>query len=237
VTHHDPDGSAYRRLELSKSAKLAAVLVAFVLAVAAIASVWLYLIKYPQTAQAATSSSGEQQITMQTVGALGYGPHSTYVSYLVEQNGKWIHSTMLQVKANSDVHFTIYQYDSGSPLRNPFMDQVSGTTDGKEILNGQPVRIVNDYSDGGVGHTFAIPSMGVSVPMPGISSNAKNPCGTPAPCALSYDHNTVQFTIHVGAAGTYPWQCFVPCGLGYLIGNGGPMSTLGYMGGFLKVVA
>jgi hypothetical protein len=29
----------------------------------------------------------------------------------------------------------------------------------------------------------------------------------------------------------------VPCGLGFLYGNGGPMSTLGYMGGFMKVVA
>ena len=221
---------------MSKSTKLTAVIVALAVAIAAIASVWLFLIAYPQTAQAA-SANGAQQITMQTVGALGYGQHPTYVSYLVEQNGKWIHSTMLQVKANSDVHFTIYQYDSGSPLRNPFMDQVSGTTDGKEVLNGQPVRIVNDYADGGVGHTFAIPSLDVSVPMPGISSTAKNPCSTPAPCAPSFDHNTVEFTIHVGAPGTYPWQCFVPCGLGYLIGNGGPMSTLGYMGGFLKVVA
>src|ERR1039457_6760360 len=37
--------------------------------------------------------------------------------------------------------------------------------------------------------------------------------------------------------GQYPWQCFLPCGLGYLYGNGGPMQTVGYMDGFLKVVA
>jgi hypothetical protein len=35
--------------------------------------------------------------------------------------------------------------------------------------------------------------------------------------------------------GQYPWQCFVPCALGYLYGNGGPMQTLGYMDGFMKV--
>jgi len=29
----------------------------------------------------------------------------------------------------------------------------------------------------------------------------------------------------------------VPCGLGYFYGNGGPMSTQNYMGGFLSVVA
>jgi hypothetical protein len=28
----------------------------------------------------------------------------------------------------------------------------------------------------------------------------------------------------------------VPCGLGWLYGNGGPMSTQNYMGGFLDVV-
>ena len=37
--------------------------------------------------------------------------------------------------------------------------------------------------------------------------------------------------------GSYRWQCFVPCGLGFLYGNGGPMSTLGYMDGFMQVAA
>ena len=46
-----------------------------------------------------------------------------------------------------------------------------------------------------------------------------------------------QFSFVTPGVGQYRWQCFVPCGLGYLYGNGGPMSTLGYMGGFLKVVA
>jgi hypothetical protein len=58
-----------------------------------------------------------------------------------------------------------------------------------------------------------------------------------APCDSSFAHNTIQFTIKTPAAGLYPWQCFVPCGLGWPYGNGGGMSTLGYMGGFLKVVA
>jgi len=33
----------------------------------------------------------------------------------------------------------------------------------------------------------------------------------------------------------YRWQCFVPCGLGFLYGNGGPMQTIGFMDGFLEV--
>ena len=30
--------------------------------------------------------------------------------------------------------------------------------------------------------------------------------------------------------GQYPWQCFLPCGLGFLYGNGGPMQTVGLHG-------
>jgi hypothetical protein len=39
------------------------------------------------------------------------------------------------------------------------------------------------------------------------------------------------------ATGTYRWQCFVPCGGGYLDGNAGPMSTLGWMMGEMDVVS
>ncbi len=46
-----------------------------------------------------------------------------------------------------------------------------------------------------------------------------------------------QVLLHQSGPGNYRWQCFVPCGLGFLYGNGGPMSTLGYMGGFMQVVA
>jgi hypothetical protein len=37
--------------------------------------------------------------------------------------------------------------------------------------------------------------------------------------------------------GTYRWQCFVPCGLDFLNGNGGPMQTFGYMMGHMQVVS
>ena len=47
----------------------------------------------------------------------------------------------------------------------------------------------------------------------------------------------MKFSFMTPGPGQYPWQCFVPCGLGFLYGNGGPMQTVGYMDGFLKVVA
>jgi hypothetical protein len=37
--------------------------------------------------------------------------------------------------------------------------------------------------------------------------------------------------------GSYRWQCFVPCGGGFLDGNGGPMQTLGFMTGMIQVVS
>jgi hypothetical protein len=47
----------------------------------------------------------------------------------------------------------------------------------------------------------------------------------------------ITFSFVTPGPGQYPWQCFVPCGLGYLYGNGGPMQSVAYMDGFLKVVA
>ena len=36
--------------------------------------------------------------------------------------------------------------------------------------------------------------------------------------------------------GEFRWQCFVPCGGGYIDGNGGPMQTIGFMTGQMNVV-
>jgi hypothetical protein len=222
---------------MTRSMRATAVGVVFAVIVAGVIMMALYFVQYPPTVAAAATGAGEEEIHLQAVPALGYGPHPTYVSYMALVNGKWVHTTMFKLKANTLVHFTIDQYDTGSLLRNAFMDQVQGTVGGTEVLNGgEPVRIINDNTDNGIGHTFAVPTLGISVPMPGIPSADTNVCSV-APCATSFDHNTVQFTIKTPAAGIYPWQCFVPCGLGFPYGNGGGMSTLGYMSGFLKVVA
>jgi len=61
------------------------------------------------------------------------------------------------------------------------------------------------------------------------------PCGN-APCSLSYDHTTTTFTFRTPGKGLYRWQCFVPCAAGFIAGFGGPMQTVGYMDGFMKVV-
>jgi hypothetical protein len=175
-------------------------------------------------------------LTVQTVGSIGYGPHPTYVTYMVkDSSGKWIHSTAWKVPANAVINVTLLQYDTGSPLRNQQWGQVTGTIGGTASLNGASFSSYNANVGNGVGHTFTVPALGVDVPLVGVDGNSTNVCGV-APCATSFDHNTITFSFKTHAPGNYSWQCFVPCALGWLYGNGGPMSTQGYMGGFLEVV-
>lgn len=176
-------------------------------------------------------------LTVQTLGSYGHAPHPTWVTYetMDPTTGRWQHKTTWQLPAHTLVNVTIYQYDSGSPLRNQEWGQVQGTIGGTATLNGASFTNFNSNTGNGVGHTFTIPALGVNVPLVGVNPNL-NLCGA-APCSTSSPHNTLTFSFRTPGPGSYSWQCFVPCGLGYLYGNGGPMSTQGYMGGILEVVS
>ena len=129
-------------------------------------------------------------LTLETVAAIGpkYSPsHPDWVSYLVRRNGQWVHSTIYTVPANSIVHVTIYQFDGASGLRNPFLSQVQGTVGGTETVDGKTVKAIDPEE---ASHTFAVPELGVFVPLPGVSEEAKNQCEF-APCegaAPPHDH-------------------------------------------------
>ena len=211
------------------------VLSATALVAAAIALyVVLYLTNVPGSARAAQSSAGSNLYLAKVAAAETSDPHPTWVSYYVtdSHDGNWRHATTFVVPAHSLVHVTIFQFDGDSGLRNNFLSQVQGTVGGTMTLNGKAVSTINPDD---AAHIFAIPELGVSIPLEGVSSDAKNPCGN-APCALSTAHNTVTFTFRTGAKGLFRWQCFVPCGAGTVFDFGGPMQTVGYMDGFLKVV-
>jgi hypothetical protein len=185
-------------------------------------------------ASSALASSDRTHLTLETVAAIGpkYSPsHPDWVSYLIRKNGKWIHSTIFTVPANSVIHVTVYQYDGDSGLRNPLLSQVQGTIGGTETINGKAVDAINPEE---TSHTWVIPQLGVFIPLPGVPEEAKNQCEF-APCEGAA-HNTIEFSFRTGAKGRYRWQCFVPCAAGFLYGFGGPMQTLGYMDGFLNVV-
>jgi hypothetical protein len=193
---------------------------------------------FPQSVAAvrspASAGSGGSQLTLETVAAIGpkYSPaNPDWVSYLVKSHGRWVRSTIYTVPANSIVRVTIYQYDGDSGLRNPFLSQVQGTVGGTMTVDGKTTNAIEPEE---ASHTFVIPELGVFVPLPGVSEEAKNQCEF-APCEGAA-HRTIEFSFRTGKQGRYRWQCFVPCAAGWLNGNGGPMQTLGYMDGFIDVV-
>ena len=180
-----------------------------------------------------TDNQGQQEtvIHLETVGAVGQAleyprpndPHPDWVGYLP--------TTTFNVPANSIVTVVIDQEDSASGLRNPFWAKAQGIIGGTfhmKYIDDQGNTQEGDFSQvddaSTPAHTFAIPDLGVFVPLMGIPDSAP---------ANSF--NTITFSFRVGKPGVYRWQCFVPCGSGTIYGNGGPMQTVGYMGGFLVV--
>jgi hypothetical protein len=226
---------------MSREGRLATVLGLFLVAVALV--VWAVasfitpgvpggVVNYTNTQAAGQPVN----LTVETVGSIGFGDHPSWVSYLTKDphTGKWVHETSWELPANTVIHMTIYQYDSGSPLRNQEWGQVQGTIGDNATLNGKTFSAYNSNTGTGVGHTFAVPQLNLVVPLVGVGGS--NICGT-APCLKNFPHNTETFSFKTPGPGNYNWQCFVPCALGYLFGNGGAMSAQNYMGGILDVVS
>jgi hypothetical protein len=196
---------------------------------------WLVGNTKPYTPVAQTTGTGKSvHLTIETVAAIGptLAPHPDWVSYLIrDSTGKWRRTTVWTLPAHAVIHVTIYNFDGASGLRNAFLGEPQGLV-GKEMIDGKPLTALPPDQPS---HTFAVPELGVLVPIAPVADDAKNQCGY-APCALSMAHRTITFTFRTGNAGRYRWQCFVPCAAGFLYGFGGPMQTVGYMDGFLNVV-
>jgi hypothetical protein len=219
----------------SLTARIAAVAIAVVVVAALIGFYVAGLLSTPATVEASQKAVGPAtQLTLKTEAAVGpQGGSKSWVSYLVRNpRGEWVHSTMFKVPAHSLVHVTVYQFDGDSGLRNPFLSQVHGTIGNKMLVNGKPMGSIDPEE---ASHTFAVPQMGLIVPLYGVPEEAPNQCEE-GPCSLSQAHETISFTFRTGRPGRYRWQCFVPCAAGFLYGFGGPMQTIGYMDGFLQVV-
>ncbi len=225
---------------MSFRGRLSTFLVLLAIAVALVVyTVVTYLL--PQSGEvdftSAQPAGAPVNLSVQTVGSIGYGEHPTWVTYMVQApNGQWLHDTTWRLPAHTRINMTVHQFDSGSPLRNQQWGRVQGVAGNVELLNGKPVSVYDSNSGNGVGHTFAVPALGISVPLVGVDPNATNVCSL-APCGPDSVSNTIRFSFVTPGPGEYRWQCFVPCALGYLFGNGGAMSNSNYMGGFLDVTA
>jgi hypothetical protein len=214
------------------------ILVAAVLAVAVLIGFYIGFLTggpTPYRPPAASAGGGRSvDLTLQTVAAVGskLAPNKNWVSYLVRERGVWHRSTVWTLPANTLVHVTVYNFDGQSGLRNPFLAQARGVVGGTFAINGKPASTIEPDA---ASHTFAIPGLGVIVPILGISDEAPHQCDY-APCPTSNAHETIMFTFRMGKKGHYRWQCFVPCAAGFVYGFGGPMQTVGYMDGYVDVV-
>lgn len=192
-----------------------------------------YLFEGTPAAISATVSNGSANLVLQTVPSYGHNPDPDWVSYLAkDSSGHWQHTTIYQVPAHTLIHVTVYQFDTATGLRNDFLGQVRGTVGDTADENGKTESNIDPDE---ASHTFTIPDIGLSVPLPGVADDAKNQCSV-APCSLSEAHTTITFTFRSPGKGTYRWQCFVPCAFASYFGNGGPMQTIGWMSGEIKVV-
>jgi hypothetical protein len=237
-------------------ARVAALTVAFLIVAALGVFTALYYIG-SATTQLTTvhysASGGQVDVVLQEDPQNDSASRPDWVTYYTQDpsNKNWVHTTLFSVPAHTKVNVTIYGYDGCTPLRNNYFSQVQGTMGGtvtvsqfnpkgKEYVTNDTTSVINSWANCNVGHTFAIPALGIYVPVasPNAEDSANNLCGT-SPCTPSgnpYALETFSF-MSPSQTGAFRWQCLIPCGGGFVDGNGGPMQTLGWMAGFMYVVA
>lgn len=201
------------RILQSSSARLVSVAALSLLLGSALAACGKTPVAGPLAAAAAPGAKLATHITMTIVAQKPGGP---------VDGPAYMPNTDLIVPAHSLVTITIVNNDPGDtslPANSPFTT-VKGVVGGSALFDGTPYTSLTPDK---VAHTFTIPALGVSVPIPG---------DVPA----GHNDITVSFTFKTGAAGSYYWQCMDPCGSGDS-GWGGPMSATGYMKGALTVRA
>jgi hypothetical protein len=241
---------------VSLPARAVTLAVAFLAVVAGVLWVVFDIIgSQPQTENYTSyAKNGAVDITMMTTPQTTISNKPDWVSYFIKNpaTGQFDHTTYFAVPANTTVNVTILGYDGCTPLRNPVWGKVAGVTgdaetvqyyNGKSLGSPASISTFDSWADCSVQHTFAIPGLGINVPVASPNTVAENNAlCTTSPCAASTadqanaPHTVVTFSFKTPSTpGTYRWQCFVPCGGGYVDGNGGPMATPGYMGGQMEV--
>ena len=227
---------------MSLPARVATLLTAFVAVAVVVTFVAVHFIlsSPPVENYAPYASGGQVNVVLQTDPQNTVTNKPDWVSYFIQdpRTKQWVHTTYFEVPAATKVNITIEGYDGCTPLRNPVWGKVTGTIGGVEYVNGQPVSELNSWSGCNVEHTFTMAGLGINVPIasPPTLKEENALCGT-SPCT-SGPHQVVTFSFMTPAkGGTFRWQCIIPCGGGYVDGNGGPMSTPGYMSGQMEVQA
>jgi hypothetical protein len=241
---------------VSLPARVTTLVIAFLAVVAGGIYVALHYIGAQPPVEDYTSyaSSGQVNVTLMTAAQTTVTDKPDWVTYFIQNPStkQFVHTTYFKVPADTKVNVTILGYDGCTPLRNPLWGHVTGVTgdvenvkffNGKTMSASQPISTFDTWANCSVQHTFAIPGLGVNVPVASVTTFNENsnlcgnsPCVAPADAASPHTVVTFSFTTPK-SGGVFRWQCFVPCGLGYVDGNGGPMATPGYMMGQMEVQA
>jgi hypothetical protein len=238
---------------VSVAARAAALIAAFLIVVGIGVFVSLYYIG-SATTQLTTvhysASGGVTNVFLQEDPGNDSATKPNWVTYYTQDptTKQWVHTTLFSVPAGTKVNMTIYGFDGCTPLRNNYFSGIQGTIGNTVTVQqfsakntplgtAQTVSLINSWADCSVAHTFAI--LYVPVASPNAQNSKNNLCST-YPCTPTsggaYAMETFSF-IAPSHTGDYRWQCLIPCGGGYVHGNGGPMQTLGWMAGFMDVVA
>ena len=242
---------------MSVPARAAALIVAFLIVVGLGVFAALYYIG-SATTQLTTvhysASGGQVNVVLQEDPGNNTATRPNWVTYYTQDpvTKNWVHTTLFSVPAGTKVNVTIYGFDGCTPLRNNYWSQVLGTIGNTVTVQQfsksntalgppQTTSLVNSWADCNVAHTFAIPGMGIYVPVPSPNAqNSKNNLCSSEPCTPTsggaYALETFSF-MAPSHGGVFRWQCLIPCGGGYIDGNSGPMQTLGWMMGEMDVVA
>ena len=124
----------------------------------------LYLTNVPGSAARSRTACGAKLYLATVAAAETSDPHPTWVSYYAAdaKDQNWRHVTTFVLPANTLVHVTIFQFDGQSGLRNPFISQATGPSAEPSLLNGKPTHAIDPDT---ASHVFAIPQIGVSVPL------------------------------------------------------------------------
>ncbi len=236
---------------MSVPVRIVTLLVAFAAVVAGAAFVVVHYIASSPPQVNYSASGNTVNVMLQEDPQNNNPSNPDWVSYYVQdpQSKQWVHTTLFSVPAGKTIHMTILGYDGCTPLRNNYWSQIqvpgSNTVTlqqfadtNKPLGSTRTLSLINSWAHCAVAHTFAIPALHVYVPVasPNTAAFNKNGCSK-SPCT-SGPYARESFTFRAPSkAGYFRWQCFIPCGGGYLDGNGGPMATIGYMAGQMEVTA
>jgi len=201
-----------------------------------IALIVYYIVAYLVVTPPVVAGTGPQgqTLTLQTVAALGFKPHVDWVSYLVKnQDGKWVHSTVLRVPANSTIDVTIYQFDTAYGAEEPLLGRATGS--------GRRDDQYRRKEPPGARSGSRFPYLRHSRPWGECSAQGRcGRCQEPVqrrpvqPWRSTHDD---QVLLQDGQAGQVPLAS-ASCRVrpAFCSGSGGPMQSIGYMDGYLEVV-